>query len=109
MANITPQKVALGGLDAAFVAADALGDTLPPVGKGMFIVKNGSASAVTVTIETPGTTRFGVAQPDIDVSVPAGEERYIGPLVPELNDSVAKGIKVSYSAVASVTVAVVEV
>lgn len=107
MANIAPQKATLSGLNATFTAASAGGDVLPPLGAAVFVVKNGDASSKTVTVATPGYTEFGVAQPDLTVTVPAGETRYIGPLTPRLTDPTSKGINVSYSAVTSVTVAVI--
>lgn len=107
MAVINAQKVTLTGLAPTFTAAAAGGDTLPPLGRGIFIVKNGGAAAITVTIATPGNTQFGIAQPDITVSVPAGGERHIGPLLTSLTDPTSERINVTYSAVTSVTVAVV--
>ena len=109
MANLNAQKVVLGGLAPAFTAAAAGGDTLPPVGSGFLVVKNGSGVSVNVTVATPGNTEFGIAQPDVVVAVPAAGERYIGPLSTNLTDPVSNGINVTYSAVASVTVAVVAV
>lgn len=107
MANLNVQRAVLTGLNPSFVAAGAGGDSIPPAGAAVFIVKNGGASAVTVTVATPGKTEFGLDQPDLTVSVPAGEERHIGPLTHRLADPDSGSIQVTYSAVASVTVAVV--
>lgn len=107
MANINAQKAVLSGLAPTFTAAAAGGDTLPPIGAGVFIVKNASGASITVTVVTPGNTEFGVAQPDITVTVPAAGERHIGPLTPNLTDPTSNGINVTYSAVTSVTVAVI--
>lgn len=107
MANLSVQRAVLTGLAPTFVAASAGGDSLPAAGAASFIVKNGSASAVTVTIATPGKTEFGLDQPDLTISVPAGGERHIGPLTHKLANPETGVIDVTYSAVASVTVAVI--
>ena len=41
-------------------------------------VKNAGGGGVVVSIDTPGTVD-GLAIPSLDVTVPAGEERFIGP------------------------------
>lgn len=107
MANLAYKRITLGGLDPAHVAASAGGDTIPSSDTGYLSVKNGSASAVTVTVITPGLTVFGSAEPDLTVSVPAGGERLIGPMLPGLVDSTVNAVKVTYSAVASVTVSAI--
>lgn len=107
MAILNAQKVTLAGIAPTFSAASAGGDNLPPLGGGMFVVKNGGASPITVTIATPGNTEFGIAQPDITVSVPNAGERWIGPLVVGLTDPTSQMINVTYSGVTSVTCAVI--
>lgn len=73
-------------------------------------VTNGSASAITVTLVTPGKSRFGVLdEPDLTVAVPAGATRLIGPLASDLSDSTAGGVQFTYSSVTTVTVAAVRV
>lgn len=109
MANLSVQRAVLTGLAPNFVAASVGGDSVPPAGAAALIVKNGGASAITVTVATPGKTEFGLDQPDLTISVPAGGERFIGPLTNRLVDPDTGGIQVTYSAVTSVTVAVVAV
>lgn len=61
-----------GGAESALVAAAGGGDTCP-AGPGIFLeVANGSGSAVTVTLATPGTVE-GLAIADRAVSIPASE------------------------------------
>lgn len=108
MAVLTYVRPALTGTDPAPVAAGASGDVVPAHPAGFLQVTNGSASAVTVTIVTPGKSRFGVLdEPDLTVSVPASGTRLIGPLTADLADDVAGGVQFTYSASASVTVAAV--
>lgn len=109
MAALSYQRIALSGVGPTFAAASAGGDTVQGHPHGFIYVKNGSAGAVTVTIPTPGKTRFDVDEPDITVSVPASGERVIGPLDPALTDPTDKAVKITYSAVASVTVAALAV
>lgn len=64
----------------AVVGDDAV---VAPDPRGFLWVKNSDASPKTVTVTVPGVT-VGVTRPDTAVTVPAGEERMIGPVVPEL-------------------------
>jgi hypothetical protein len=99
--------VATGIADVAGQAAAAAGggDTAP-VGSGRFLyVANGDASAKTVTVATPGTSK-GLAIADASISVAAGDHAII-----PLND-IYRGTNgraaITYSAVTSVTVAAFE-
>lgn len=107
MAALTYKQVKITGTDIAATAADAGGDLIPANDRGFLFVKNDSASAITVTVLTPGNTQWGQAQPDVTVSVPAAGYRFIGPLDAALLDPTDKAVKVSYSAVASVVRAAV--
>lgn len=76
---ITPQAIVRTGLNATYTAALADGHGFTNSGRKKVIhVKNGGAGATVVTIPTPGTID-GLAIPDRTVSVPAGEDRFIGP------------------------------
>ena len=103
MALLTHQAPKLSGTSITYAAASAGGDTLGRTASGVLRVKNGSAGAVTVTVVTPGNTQYGQADPDIPVVVAAGAEVAIGPFPDAL--AVEGVISVTYSAVASVTVA----
>lgn len=104
MANLSYTRIVLSGLNPTLVAASGGGDLVAPNERGFLRVKNGGGSSITVTIPTPGVTKFGLAEPDITVAVPAGEERVIGPLRFDLVDPTSKAIPVTYSGVTSVTV-----
>jgi hypothetical protein len=109
MALLAPQTAKITGTALSYAAATAGGDTLSPSGRACLHVRNGSAGAITVTVVTPGNTRYGQADPDIPVAVPAAGEVAIGPFPPELGDPATGLISVDYSAAASVTVALVSV
>lgn len=85
-------------------AAPATSDTAE-IGT-ILIVKNASASAVTVTLVTPGTLPTGDAYPDKTYSVPATTgERWI-PVLPDYRN--ASGLAdITFSAVTSVTAAAI--
>ena len=104
MADLTYKRVVLSGLDPAPVAADVAGDNIPPSGRGFLQVHNGGAASIDVTITTPGKTQFGLDEPDVVVTVPAGADRLIGPLSPALYNPGTKGVEVNYSDVTSVPV-----
>ena len=108
MATLATQAVALTGLEAVYSAAAAGGDKFTPTRTTFLHVKNGDVSDKTVTVVTPGTV-LGLAIADAATVVTAGEERFIGPFDPAVfagSDGLAS---ITYSAVTSVTVAVVVV
>ncbi|HHY95085.1 MAG TPA: hypothetical protein GX513_08765 [Firmicutes bacterium] len=110
MAVLAVQKIGLAGLKPTYVAADAAGEEFANSGRTFLHVKNGSAAQITVTIDSIKKCDQGFDH-DVTVAVPAGEERMIGgkELEPgRFNNSSAR-VKVTYSAVASVTVAALEV
>lgn len=108
MADLAKQAVVQTGLSPAFAAAAGGGDKLPnPTSKAWLVVKNGGGAPITVTVATPRTDpRTGLAETDAIVSVTNAQERWIGPLHPEVyGDPADSGkVAVTYSAVTSVTV-----
>lgn len=107
MAALTTNVVPLTGLrrDDKFVAASGGGDDCA-TGPGVEVaVKNGSGSAVTVTLVTPGTVDGDLGITDRAVSVPAGGETTI-PVTDRYRDPSTGRASITYSAVTSVTVAV---
>lgn len=110
MATLTVNQLSLTGTAPTFVAAGAGGDDFGNDGVRTFlVVKNGGGSAVTVTLNDTGSVSPPSAKafdPDVDVSVSAGGEAWIGPF-----DTARFGssVGVTYSGVTSVTVAAVRV
>lgn len=101
MAQLTVQETSLTGLAPTFTAADAAGDTFENDGQTVLHVKNGSAAAITATVDSVRPCNYGFDH-DAAVSVPAGGERIIGPFERNRFGTTAS---VAYSAVTSVTVA----
>ena len=106
MAVLTVQQAALTGLNSSYGAAAGGGDQFANTGKAMLHVKNG-ASSKTVTVDSQTPCSQGVDH-DAVVAIPAGEERMIGPFPKARFDDANGDVQITYSAVTSVTVAVVE-
>ncbi|OII60110.1 hypothetical protein BJP40_00680 [Streptomyces sp. CC53] len=110
MADLTatsvPIATGLADVAGAAVAASSGGDTAP-VGPGRLLyVANGDASPHTVTVATPGTVK-GHAIADAVVPVAAGDHALI-PLANVYRGSNGRAA-ITYDAVTSVTVAVLEI
>ena len=109
MAQLAIQQVAETGLAPTFAAAAGGGDTVPtdagPGKRRFLVVKNGGAGAITATIDSIQACSQGFDH-NGGGSVPAGGERWYGPLTTERYGGLAA---VTYSGVTSVTVAAVEV
>lgn len=107
MALLTAQTVGRAGVQLAFEAADAAGDTfLPTSDRAKLLVRNDDASPHTVTIVTPGTVA-GLAVDDTEVTVAAGEIEAV-PLYKQLYADPSDGlIDITYDDVTSVDVAVI--
>lgn len=106
MALLSPQVIAVTGIKPTMTAAAGGGDTIAPADDLILMVTNGDASAKTVTLVRPGT-EFGQNNPDVARSVPAGETWLIR--VPREFADTDGLIDVTYSAVTSVTVALLTV
>jgi hypothetical protein len=110
MAALTVENTGIGAnsLTPTFVAAAGGGDTFVNDGRVLLYVKNGDASPITVTIITPLSLRGGIAVDDPETTVPATDEEVIGPFDPTIFNAVdGSGVEANYSAVTSVTVAVI--
>ena len=99
------------GISLAGVAAGAGGDTFVNNGQEIVVVTNGSGASITLTVVTPVTVD-GLAVTDLTATIAAGATRAIGPFPPGwYNDTGVAGgsVSLTYSAVTTVTVAVVKV
>lgn len=104
MATITVQEVDTDtGVDLSFAAANAGGDEYANAGRTVFVIKNDSGGAITVTYTAQNTVR-GYDVTDETQSVAAGAIG-VGPVLDRgiFNDSNGR-VQVSYSSVTSVTV-----
>lgn len=111
MALLTAQVARLSGPAITYAAAAGGGDTFViPTDHTELRVKNGGGSPITVTLTVPGNTDYGVANPVLTFTVAAGAEAACGPLpIARLTNPTTGVVNVGYSAVTSVTVAVVVV
>jgi hypothetical protein len=103
--QLTVQKATLSGLDPAFSAADAAGDTFANTGREYLHVKNGSAGSITVTVDAIRSCNYGFDH-NASAALPAGGERVIGPFE---RHRFGASPDITYTSVTSVTVAVVQI
>lgn len=104
MATLAPQQIPVTGFTPTFTAAAAGGDAANPDDRVFLRVKNGSASPINVTLVVPGST-YGQANPDPVVVVPATTGDVLIDLPSALQDFTTGLVSWTYSAVVTVTVA----
>lgn len=107
MAKLSAQKITTGGLEPTYSAASSGGDEFTTTGAEFLAVKNGAGSSVDVTVAS-NNCQYGGAH-DLTVTVPAGEERLIGPFPPSRFAIGGGDAEITYSSATSVTVAVLTV
>ena len=106
---LTIQSIVRTGLNPTYTSANADGHSVVNDGKKTFVhVKNGSASSINVTIQTPNTVD-DLTVSDRVVAVPAGAERLIGPFPVETYSQSDGAVYVDFSAVTTVTCAAFKV
>jgi hypothetical protein len=106
MALLAPIAVSKTGTVVAYQAATSgPGDTFVPNSRGVLLIKNGSGAPITATVVIPGNTDWSQPQPDVAVVIAAGAEAAIGPFPQNAADPITGLITVTYTAVATVTVA----
>lgn len=108
MADLTLQEFDLAGLTPSFTAADSDGDAFVNNGKTLLYVKNGDGSSRDVTLNIQKTITIGgidITLSNPTVTVPANDEKIIGPFSQDWFNDVDDKVNVDYDAVTSVTVA----
>ena len=110
-ATLTTANVPVTGLITTWAAATSGGDSVAaPAGNEHLFVYNGGGSSITVTIDVETTNEFGVAQTDnLAVTVAAGKHAIIPITDTRFVNSTTGLVAWTYSAVTSVTVAVVSI
>jgi hypothetical protein len=108
VATLTKQTINFSGVGPTYAAAAGGGDAVTPDDRTFLHVKNGGGSPQTVTVATPGTLPGGLAEADVQVSVPAGGERMFGPFPAEMFADQNGLAQITYSGVVSVTVAALQ-
>lgn len=106
----TPTDIALAGIADTTSAADATGNTFTNTGYEFAEVINGSGASITVTVDAFPVggqgSPDGLTVTDPTVTVAAGTRKKIGPFRRgTFNDSAAK-VKLTFSAVTTITVGV---
>ncbi len=107
MATLATQTISRAGLAESLTAAGGAGDAME-CGPGMALkVNNGSGSAITVTIAIPaGASGYpDSVYTNTQVSVPAGQHRWIGPIrADQYRDPTTGLATITYSSATTVTV-----
>lgn len=106
MAQLTVQKFSLTGVVPVYNAAALAGDTFYNNGRTFLHIKNGSASEVTVTIDSKTLSNYGT-DVDIIVSIPAGTEKILGTFDPSRFDNQSGIANITYNSVTSVTLSLI--
>jgi hypothetical protein len=107
MALLVAQPIPVSGVVPTFPSATAGGDQAPIGSRNLLLVRNGGASPITATVVTPGTVK-GLPIGDAALTVPAGGSALL-PLDSIYRDPVTGRAAITYSAVTSVTVGVIQV
>ncbi len=106
MALLNAQSPQITGTTPTYSAVNS-SDTLKYTNAPkVLIVKNGGGGSINVTVVVPGS-KYGQANPDVVVAVPASGERWIGPFAADM--AVDGVITVNYSGTTSVTAALLSV
>ena len=106
MAQLTVQNILPTGIIPTFNVTAVAGDSFLNNGKTFLHVKNASATAVNVTVDSKALSNYGT-DVDIIISIPATGEKVLGPFeVGRFNNNFGIA-NVTYSAVTSVTVSVI--
>lgn len=106
MATLAPQQIAVTGTTVTFAAASAGGDSAAPDDRTFLRVKNGSGSSINVTLAVPGSS-YGQTNPSVVVAVPATTGDVSIDLPSQLASPSTGLLAWTYSAVTTVTVALV--
>jgi hypothetical protein len=105
---LAAQKADSDGVVVAFSAANVDGHSyVPKVGRALH-VKNGSGSAITVTVPTPMVLDGSLAVADRTINVATGAEVAIGLRQGDPYEQTDGQVYIDFSAVTSVTVALVD-
>lgn len=104
MATIALQTVVKTGLEPTYTAAAGGGDQFAnPDGNRMFVLINGSGGAIVATFVTQAT-KDELAVADRDVTIPAGETRWVTDLDTNVYNDTSDNVQVTYDGVTSLTV-----
>lgn len=106
MATLTAIVPTFAGVSLGAAAAAGGGDKFLNTGNELLYIKNGGGSPITLTLDAQ--TVSGLTITDPTVTVAAGAEKIVGPFDPRYFSDSSGFLNLSYSAVTSVTVAVIQ-
>ena len=106
MATLTVITPTYAGATFSPASAAGGGDKFVNTGNELLYIKNGGGSTITLTLDAQ--TVAGLTITDPTVSITAGQEKVIGPFDPRYFTDSSGFLNLSYSAVTSVTVAVIQ-
>jgi hypothetical protein len=106
---IIPQTLVNSGLLATYESANVDGNFYVNNGSEIMVIKNGSASPTTVTVDSVALDNFGNASHDVVYTLLAGAQMVIGFLSKRRFNDTNAHVNVTYSAVTTITVAVLKV
>ncbi len=109
MATLSVDEINRVGMRPAYAAAEAGGDQFTPGQATLLHIKNAGGGAVTVTVATHPKLVPDLQAVDLAVSVPAGQERLIGPFPKSAFEDLDHRVHVAYSGVSGVTIAALTV
>ena len=107
MADLSVETTARTGLNPTYNTAANGGDAFVNTGNEVVHIKNSGGSGRTVTFATPATVD-GLAVADRDVTVPAGEERIVGPFPTNTYNDGDNKVQMTYDNEADLTIAVLK-
>lgn len=105
--ELTPQNMTSGGLEVTFESCNVDGNFFTNNGRMFIWIKNDDTTDKTVNIASPTPCNYGFTH-NVSVTVTASEARLIGPFpVARFNDN-DRHVNITYSAVTSLTIALIE-
>lgn len=107
--TLTPLEITRPGIVPVFVAATAAGDYVVPAAGLVLWVRNGGGASITVSPQPTLVDWLGNPSLPTSVTVPAAGNRFIGPFPRECYVAADQLMRITYSSVASVTVAAVQI
>ncbi len=108
MATLTAQQIDSAGIAPTYAGAAAGGDEFAHAADVFLHVKNSDTSAHTASVVSQFDASPGIAAADLDIAVPAGEERIAGPFNGRVFANADGNVELTYDAVTGVTVAVLK-
>ena len=102
--ELTAQTIDNDGMEPSYESANGDGEEFANDGNVFIHAKNASGGAIVLTFKTPATVS-GVDIDEVEVSIPAGEERMVGPFDPAVFNQSDGNVDLDFDGVTSLTIA----